>query len=127
MSRNWRSAQKENHGKFAEKQLQEAADSLNQNAPRMIDAQTRLDRVDVGAGLVFTYEYTLMNQRVAALAPDNLERFQRQIQQRLNKLACEEHKLDGLLRLANAVKYVYHDRDGADVTTAVITSAGCSR
>lgn len=115
------------HGKFAEKQLQEAADSLNQNAPRMIDAQTRLDRVAVGAGLVFTYEYTLINQRVAGLAPDNLERFQSQIRQRLIKLACEEHKLDSLLRLATAVKYVYHDRDGADIATAVITSADCSR
>ena len=77
--------------------------------------------------MVFTYEYTLLNQRVAALAPDNLEQFQRQIRQRLIRLACDEHKLDGLLRLANAVKYVYHDRDGADVTTAVITSADCSR
>jgi hypothetical protein len=115
------------HGKFAEKQLQEAVDSLNQNAPRMIDAQTRLDRVELGAGLVFTYEYTLVNQHMAGLAPESLERFQRGIRQRLNKLACEEHKLDSLLRLATAVKYVYRDRDGTTVATAVMTSADCLR
>jgi uncharacterized RDD family membrane protein YckC len=120
-----RQASNADHGKFAEKQLQEAADSLNQNAPRMIDAQTRLDRVELGAGLVFTYEYTLLNQRIAGLAPQNLERFQRQIRQRLNKLACEEHKLDSLLRLATAVKYVYRDRDGATVATTVMTAADC--
>jgi hypothetical protein len=120
-----RQATNADHGKFAEKQLQEAADSLNQNAPRMIDAQTRLDRVELGAGLVFTYEYTLVNQRMAGLAPENLEQFQRQLRQRLNKLACEEHKLDSLLRLATAVKYVYRDRDGAAVATAVMTSAEC--
>jgi len=105
--------------------LQEAADSLNQNAPRMVDAQTRLDRVELGAGLVFTYQYTLVNQRMAGLAPENPGRFQRQIRQGLNKSACEEHKLDTLLRLATAVKYVYHDRDGAAVATAVVTSADC--
>jgi hypothetical protein len=115
------------HGKFAEKQLQEAADSLNQNAPRMIDAQTRLDRVELGTGLVFTYEYTLVNQRMARLPPESLDRFQRGIRQRLNKLACDEHKLDSLLRLANAVKYVYRDQDGTTVATAVLTSADCLR
>ena len=122
-----RQATNADHRKFAEKQLQEAADSLNQNAPRMIDAQTRLDRAELGAGLVFTYEYTLVNQRIAGLAPESLERFQRQIRQRLNKLACEEHKLDSLLRLATAVKYVYRDRDGTTVATAVMTSADCLR
>jgi hypothetical protein len=122
-----RQASNADHGKFAEKQLQEAADSLNQNAPRMIDPQTRLDRVELGAGLVFTYEYTLLNQRAAGFAPDNLERFQRQLRQRLNKMACEDHKLDGLLRLATAVKYVYRDRDGSTVATAVLRSADCSR
>jgi hypothetical protein len=122
-----RQATNADHRKFAEKQLQEAADTLNQNAPRMIDAQTRLDRVELGAGLVFTYEYTLVNQRMAGLAPESLEGFQRQIRQRLNKLACEEHKLDSLLRLATAVKYVYRDRDGATVATVVMRSADCSR
>jgi uncharacterized RDD family membrane protein YckC len=120
-----RQATNADHRKFAEKQLQEAADSLSQNAPRMIDAQTRLDRAELGAGLVFTYEYTLVDQRIAGLAPESLERFQRQIRQRLNKLACEEHKLDSLLRLATAVKYVYRDRDGTTVATAVMTSADC--
>jgi hypothetical protein len=122
-----RQATNADHGKFAEKQLQEAADSLNQNAPRMIDAQTRLDRVELGTGLVFTYEYTLVSQRMAGLAPESLERFQRGIRQRLNKLACEEHKLDSLLRLASAVKYVYRDRDGTTVATAVLKSADCLR
>jgi hypothetical protein len=122
-----RQASNADHGKFAEKQLQEAADSLNQNAPRMIDPQTRLDRVVLGAGLVFTYEYTLLNQRAAGLAPDNLERFQRQIRQRLIKLTCDEHKLDALLRVATAVKYIYRDRDGATVATVVMKSADCSR
>jgi hypothetical protein len=93
----------------------------------MIDAQTRLDRAEVGAGLVFTYEYTLVNQHIARLPLDDLARFQRQIRQGLNKLACEEHKLDGLLRLATAVKYVYRDRDGTTVATAVMTSADCPR
>lgn len=115
------------HGKFAEKQLQEAADSLNQSTPRMIDAQTRLDRVELGTGLVFTYEYTLVSQRMAGLAPESLAQFQRGIRQRLNKSACEEHKLDSLLRLASAVKYVYRDRDGTTVVTAVLTSADCLR
>lgn len=122
-----RQATNADHGKFAEKQLREAVDTLNQNAPRMIDAQTRLDRVELGAGLVFTYEYTLVNQRMAGLAPQNLERFQSGIRQRLDKLTCEEHKLDSLLRLATAVKYVYRDRDGTTVATAVITSADCLR
>jgi hypothetical protein len=122
-----RQATSADHGKFAEKQLQEAADSLNQNAPRMIDAQTRLDRVELGTGLVFTYEYTLVNQRMAGLAAESREGLQRQIRQRLNKLACDEHKLDSLLRLATAVKYVYRDRDGTTVATAVMTSADCLR
>ena len=70
---------------------------------------------------------TLVNQQAGGLAPENRERFQRQIRQRLTRLGCDEHKLDALLRLATAVTYVYRDRDGAQVATAAVTPADCRR
>jgi hypothetical protein len=113
------------NSRYAEKQLRDAADLVNQRTPRMIDGQTRLDQAEVGAGLVFTYRYTLLNQRSAGLPPENVERFRRQVQQRLHVSICEKHAMDALLRLASAVKYVYRDRDGAEVATVVVTSADC--
>jgi hypothetical protein len=93
----------------------------------MIDAQTRLDQAEVGAGLVFTYRYTLVNQHSAGLPPENVARFQRQVRQQLHVSVCEKHAMDALLRLASSVKYVYRDRDGVELATVVVTSADCLR
>jgi hypothetical protein len=112
---------------FAEKQLRDAAEEVNKDAPRMVDAQTRLDRAEVDFGMTFTYEYTLMNLHKLELGSARVEQFQREVRRRLRVSACEENKLAGLLQMASAVRFVYRDRDGLELATVAITRSDCLR
>jgi len=90
-----RQATNADHGTFAEKQLQQAVDFIESNAPRI--STRRRDRSGgVGRGLGLYLRVHPDRPARRRLAPDRLERFQGQIRQRLNKLACEEHKLSAV-------------------------------
>jgi hypothetical protein len=57
-----------------ERQLAEAARELNAQAPRMLDAGTRLDGGKAGPGNRFTYNYTLTQLRSTDIDPAEWQR-----------------------------------------------------
>jgi len=108
-----------------EQQLQEAATSVNRKTPVMVDNETRLDRAEAGPGLLFTYHYTLMNIRKAAVDPGRLDEVVRgTMRETLRSKVCTS--LKSMLDLNATIRYHYLDEDGADLVTLAFSQADCS-
>jgi hypothetical protein len=101
--------------------LTKMAVELNKNNPKMLDADTRLDKV-TSSDERFTYSYTLMNAtsgktNFGTLAP----KLKSQFAQRL----CANKGWNALLEDGARVEYFYSGTDGKPIGRVVITSSDC--
>jgi len=100
-------------------ELKEAAAAVNQQAPMMVDEETRLDGADSG-NQSLTYNYTLVNY-----AADELdgEKFAEALQPTLLKAGCDA--LRPLLSQGVTVHYVYRGKNKGAIASLVLTAKDC--
>lgn len=100
-------------------ELSQAAEAVNQQAPLMVDDETRLDGADAGKQSL-TYHYTLVNYSVGEL---DANKFKEALRPNLLKAGCET--LKPLLSEGIKVQYLYHGKNKADIASVVLTASDC--
>lgn len=108
-------------------ELTQAANSVNANAPHMIDSITRLDGARVGPGPLFTYEYTLTSMRLSLLSPAAVETLRWRLSAHVRQAVCRGTALQPMLLTGTTVRFQYHDRDGLDLVLVSISRADCGK
>jgi len=111
-----------------EQQLQDAAESINKSAPKMIDEATRLDGAEVDPGLVLQYNYTLVrvSGNETELAAVNLE-LQAALHQKVAEFFCTSADLRPLRDFGGTLRYRYSDKSGQVVGAIGVSNSDCSR
>ena len=104
-----------------EETLQYIANSVNKDAPRMLDETTRLDRVFIAPGPVLQYDYTLL----AADEEPDAEVFKQRIREQhdLVKTLCED--LADLKEYGAGLRFRYADRANHTILTLEASQADC--
>ena len=95
-------------------------ESVNQNSPKMVDQNTRLD----GAMYVndaFVYKYTMINLEASQIDATSKNRLYLQ----LKSSTCSNESLRTILATGEGVGYSYRDRYGVNAMYFVIRSADC--
>ena len=109
-----------------ESALKSAADEANEAVPKMVDADTRLDRVFSGPGLRLTYEYTLINYPSDGQNPfdifDNVENITAQ----LIRKVCTNSQMQPILASGTTVVYLYKDRNGIRIFDVEVAERKCN-
>lgn len=100
-------------------ELQQVAELVNQQAPMMIDQETRLDGADAGSQ-VLTYNYTLLNYTAGNM---DRNKFTQALRPTLLKSGCKT--LEPLLSEGVDVQYIYRGKDKGEVATLRLTGADC--
>lgn len=104
---------------ITDNELREAAAAVNQQAPMMVDQETRLDGASSGKQSL-TYNYTMVNYAVSDL---DVDKFTQALRPSLLKAGCEV--LKPLLSQGVDVNYVYRDKAEADIAALKLTAADC--
>lgn len=108
-----------NASAVSDDELQQAADAVNQQAPMMVDQETRLDGAESG-GQVLTYNYTLVNFSAGDL---DKNKFTQALRPTLLESGCKA--LEPLLSEGVDVQYVYRGKDKGEIATLGLTRADC--
>ena len=104
---------------ITDNELKEAAAAVNQQAPMMVDQETRLDGASSGKQSL-TYNYTMVNYAVSDL---DVDKFTQALRPSLLKAGCEVPK--PLLSQGVDVNYVYRDKAEDDIAALKLTAADC--
>ncbi|MBN2016971.1 MAG: hypothetical protein JW794_02375 [Candidatus Cloacimonetes bacterium] len=96
---------------MTEQELQEIAEELTAECPKIVDENTQLDRATAGPGLKLTYFYTILQVAVNALTPENLNNLKETLRE--NYRTSEDMKpfRDSRVTLV----FVYYDKNGNDL------------
>ena len=86
----------------------------------MVDAETRLDKIDLNDD-GFVYYYRLPEQDGAALPPD----WQRELTRRVQKGLCNSPETRSLLDGNLNYTYHYADKGGAEIFTLTVRKGDC--
>lgn len=108
-----------NAAAVSDDELQQAADAVNQQAPMMVDQETRLDGAESG-GQVLTYNYTLVNFAAGDL---DKNKFTQALRPTMLESGCKT--LEPLLSEGIDVQYVYRGKDKGEIATLGLTRADC--
>ncbi|MFO8025980.1 hypothetical protein [Thiohalophilus sp.] len=100
-------------------ELRQVSEVLNQQAPMMVDQETRLDGAEAD-NQVLTYNYTLVNYTAADM---DRNKFTRALRPTLLKSGCKA--LEPLLSEGVDVQYVYRGKDKGEIATLGLTGADC--
>jgi len=100
-------------------ELQQIADAVNQQAPMMIDQETRLDGADSGSQ-VLIYNYTLVNYTAGDM---DRNKFTQALRPTLFKSGCKT--LEPLLSQDIDIQYVYRGKDKGEIASLRLTGADC--
>jgi len=106
-----------------QQELLAAANNVTSNAPRMIDADTRLDGAFVGPGLTFTYLYTLPKV-VSPLQPGY---FSSKLVPNIKKAGCASRQLQAFFEHEVVVVYKYRANDGTELGSVAMSKKLCPR
>ena len=102
--------------------LSRVAAEANKGLPKMADADTQVVRMEALEG-VLIYQNRLVNHSAAQL---DSKAFQTAAKQMLQKSLCNTPATrDGLLKVGVTMRYVYHDKADALLTTVDIRPADC--
>ena len=94
--------------------------TANAKLPMMVDAETRLDKIDLNDD-GFVYYYRLPEQDGAALPPD----WQRELTRRVQKGLCNSPETRSLLDGNLNYTYHYADKGGAEIFTLTVRKGDC--
>jgi hypothetical protein len=101
--------------------LTKMAVELNKNNPKMLDADTRLDKV-TSSNERFIYSYTLMN---ATSGKVNFDTLAPKLKSEFAKRLCTTKGWNTLLEDGARVEYFYSGNDGKPIGRVMITSSDC--
>jgi len=101
--------------------LTKMAVELNKNNPKMLDADTRLDKV-TSSNERFIYSYTLMN---ATSGKVNFDTLAPKLKSEFAKRLCATKGWNTLLEDGARVEYFYSGSDGKPIGRVMITSSDC--
>jgi uncharacterized RDD family membrane protein YckC len=105
-----------------EAELLSAAKDVARTAPKMIDADTRLDGATAGPGLTFTYLYSLPNIESSQVQPGA---FDTHLAPKVKEAACASNKLKPFFDNHVEVQYEYRGKDGSRIGTIVLDRETC--
>lgn len=109
-------------GKYSERDLQRAAETLNKRMPMYPDKETVLNNVTTGPGLTFSYNYTLKNYRASDL---KLDEFYGWMRNNIAPKVCGSPDVTKFLKNDVTVRYVYKGYDGATISNIPFTRRDC--
>jgi hypothetical protein len=101
--------------------LTKMAVGLNKNNPKMLDADTRLDKV-MTSNERFIYNYTLMNATSGKL---NFDTLAPKLKLQFAKRLCATTGWNALLEEGARVEYFYSGSDGKPIGKVIVTSSDC--
>ncbi len=93
-----------------DKALAKAASDLNATLPMMVDKETRLDSSMGGPGMVFTYNYTLINYTKDQL---NIEALKKELRPSILNYAKTDPSMQGFRDADVKLVYRYKDKNSA--------------
>lgn len=102
--------------------LQAVSNRLTAKLPVMIDAETRLERVEAGAGLEQVLRFTLVNKDAADL---DAAATTARLRERARLGVCGDASLHPLVQRGVRVTYVYRDRSGRDAIRFSVDPLEC--
>jgi hypothetical protein len=105
-----------------EKWLDETAGDMNRTLPKLIDPETRLDRVTAGPGKRLTYSYTLVNRESAKI---DVEAFNAGMQPVLRTSVCGRPGMQALVKNGVTLVYSYRGSDGKFVSMIEVIPQHC--
>jgi hypothetical protein len=101
--------------------LAKMAEKLSKNLPRMMDQETRFDKVVAGPGEKLTYSYTLVNLTSGDMSRDSLATMLATLKKRsCVPKAAEEMRARGL-----TLEYKLVGKDQKPIASLVLTPANC--
>lgn len=106
-----------------EQELLAAANNVTSIAPRMIDADTRLDGAFVGPQRTFTYLYTL--PKVLSLMPPG--EFDKKLAPNIKRAGCASKQLQPFFEHDVVVTYKYRANDGTELGSVQMSKKLCPR
>ena len=105
-----------------EAELSAAANEVTRSAPKMLDADTRLDGAVAGPGLKFTFLYTLPNIESTKVAPGI---FDAKIAPNVTNSACKSGPLKHFFDNNVSVFYSFRGKDGLQVGSVEVDRIKC--
>ena len=106
---------------YSKESLQVAADFLNRQSPKMVDAKTRLDKTTVETRTII-YHYTLVDQSKGDL---DLEKVKKDVFDGVAKGTCE--RLRAPLDKGVQMRYLYKDKAGLPLFDLMVDMAVCQK
>jgi len=106
---------------FSNSELKTVANTVNKMAPKMVDRETRLDRV-IGFNNTLTYIYTLINYHSNQLNP---AKFKANLKPILIKQACSASAMKIFFQKGTVINYSYFSKDNQFIVNVSISPATC--
>lgn len=102
--------------------FRQAANQINENAPIMVDEETRMDKATVGPGAVFTYHYTFPNY-----SADQLDKgfILNDLRKNVTANVCNSKEMEGSLKLGGRYVYSYSGANGIHIAEFGISGGNC--
>jgi Zn-dependent protease with chaperone function len=105
-----------------EAEMSSAANEVTRSAPKMVDAETRLDGAVAGPGLKFTFLYTLPNIESTKVAPGV---FDARVAPNVTSSACKSEPLKHLFENNVSVYYDFRGKDGIRIGVVEVDRFKC--
>lgn len=102
--------------------LIQVSSDINQQLPRMLDKETRLDTTFAGPGEKLTYIYTFVNLKAADV--NSTELFNKMAPTIRNR-ACSNKDTAGLFKIGVTVVNYYQDKDGVFIMDIPVKPQDC--
>lgn len=102
--------------------LVSAAAEVNRDAPKLLDSETRLDKV-VAVGDTLRYHFTLVNYAAGELDPQILRR---NIEKDLIGSVCTTREVKPLMDTGATLDYLYFGKNGRKMTQVSLSRARCA-
>ncbi|WP_013321122.1 hypothetical protein [Gloeothece verrucosa] len=103
-------------------QLINSANQLNQQLPKMIDPDTRLDSTQGGPGRQLSYNLTLVNYSSNQI---NNQKFYQNVSPLVRKEACTHQGTQVLFNNKILIRFNYYGNDGRLISTIEVNSSDC--
>lgn len=103
-------------------QLLQTANDMNQQLPKMVDPDTRLDSTQGGPGRQLSYNLTLVNYSSNQI---NNQRFSQKVTPVVRNEACTHPTIQRLFNNQVTIRFNYYGNDGHLISTIKVNSSDC--
>ena len=103
-------------------QLIQSANEMNQQLPKMIDPDTRLDSTQGGPGRQLSYNLTLVNYSSNQI---NNQQFDQKVTPLIKNQTCTHPETQVLFSNKITIRFNYYGNDGRLISTFQVNSSDC--